>query len=521
MNHKKLLIIFTKILLIPLFAGIFFLTSSWNQKGKLTRKKPNIIVILADDLGYGDPEIYNEASKIPTPNINALANSGIKFTDAHSPSAVCTPTRYGLLTGHYAWRTALKNGVLLYWDKPLINPNRTTLASMLKESGYQTVAIGKWHLGWLWADAAGNYVNDTLPIMPHDGKIRQALAGKIDFKQKIDGGPTTLGFDYYFGDDVPNYAPYTYFENDQLLQLPDMEKPDNFFGNPGPMARNWDLRAVMPTITTKAKDYISNQTNSDKPFFLYFALTAPHTPIAPASGFQGKTKIGPYGDFVHQVDFTVGQIVKSLKETGQLENTLIIFTSDNGSPHRNGSNMAGLVGSIKEHGHDPSKPYRGTKADIYEGGHRVPFIVSWPGTIEKNLENDDLIGLNDIPATIAGLTGDISANSKFEDSRDFSEVLLGKSQRPIRQDLIHHSAYGVFAIRSGAWKLIMGHGSGGWSKTATPTGEKLPSVQLYKLDEDPHEENNLQAEYPEIVREMSIKLEEYKSRGYSNPNFDK
>ncbi|UZD24389.1 sulfatase family protein [Algoriphagus halophytocola] len=511
------------LLSISVIAIIALAASSFAEKDNLLEKasKPNIIIILADDLGYGDPEVYNPDSKIPTPNINALAKGGIRFTDAHSPSAVCTPTRYGLLTGQYAWRTALENGVLLYWDKPLIPQNRQTIASMLKESGYNTAAIGKWHLGWLWSDTQGKYVNDTLSVMPHDQKIRQPLADKIDFTKAIGGGPTSLGFDYYFGDDVPNYAPYAYFENDKLLQIPNMIKPDSIFGNPGPMSSDWDLRAVMPTITEKAASYITEQASSENPFFLYFALTAPHTPIAPAGEFQGTTKIGPYGDYVHQVDYTVGQIVKRLEATGQLENTIIIFTSDNGSPQRDGTKMSGPVGSVKVSGHDPSKPFKGTKADIFEGGHRVPFIVSWPGTIKNEQVNSQLFGLNDLAATLASLTGNSQKTNEFEDSRDFSKVFLGKSKKPVREDLINHSANGSFAIRSGDWKLILAEGSGGWTKVTAAPGEKLPPIQLYNLKNDPHEDQNLQAEYPEMVKELTQKLEKYKSQGFSNPEFSK
>jgi len=482
-------------------------------------KKPNIIIILADDLGPGDPEVYNPDSKISTPNINELARNGMRFTDAHSPSAVCTPTRYGLLTGQYAWRTALKNGVLVPWDKPLIDPSRSTIASMLNQRGYATAAIGKWHLGWLWQDSRENVLNDTLSLN-QNGNVRASLAARIDFTKSLGGGPTALGFDYYFGDDVPNYPPYAFIENDKLLQIPHHIKPDSVFGNPGPMSSGWDLRAVMPTLTAKVEQYIDQQAQSDNPFFLYFALTAPHTPIAPASEFQGATNIGPYGDYVHQVDHTVGQLVNALKKSGQLENTLIIFTSDNGSPQRDGTAMAGEIGSIKVTGHDPSKPYRGIKSDIFEGGHRVPFIVSWPGTIPQDLVNSQLFGLNDVIATLAGIIGMPDKVAEFEDSRDFSPIFLGKSDSIVRDDLINHSINGSFAIRKGEWKLILTEGSGGWTKVVSPDpGEKLPPVQLYNLKDDPQESNNLQEDYPELVEELTALLEKQKTQGYSNPSF--
>ena len=311
--------------------------------------RPNLVVILADDLGYGDAQVYNLQSKIPTIHINKLASEGIRFTDAHTPSSVCSPTRYGLLTGRYAWRTELKEGVLYMWDKPLIAKDRLTLPKMLKAENYTTACIGKWHLGWRWPSKMGNgFVNDTVPIGDYNYKVRNQLFNVIDFSKTIGGGPLEAGFDYYYGDDVPNFPPYAFLENNKFVEIPDVIKPNAMYGAPGPMVKTWEMENVMPAITEKAVKYIEQKSKEDQPFYLHFTLTAPHTPIAPSKKFIGKSKAGLYGDFVTQADWSVGQIVKALKKAGEFENTLIIFTSDNGSPQRDGFKMQGALASVKK-----------------------------------------------------------------------------------------------------------------------------------------------------------------------------
>ncbi len=487
------------------------------SKGVKETKRPNIIIILADDMGYGDPEVYNAASKIPTPHINNLAKNGLRFTDAHSPSSVCSPTRYGLLTGQYAWRTALKKSVLWMWDRPLIDQNRITMPKMLKQYGYETACIGKWHLGWNWPNTEGQYVNSTIEIGDYGSKERIGLGEKIDFSKPLGGGPIGAGFDYYFGDDVPNFAPYAFFENDKLLSIPTMQKPKEMFGGDGPMVPGWDLTEVMPAITSKAVSYIEKSANKEAPFFLYFPLTAPHTPIAPHKEFIGSSKAGRYGDYVHQVDATVGAIVNALKQTGQLENTLIVFTSDNGSPQRDGTDMGGAVASVKAYNHDPSGGLKGLKSDIWEGGHRVPFIVSWPAKMGKGAISEQLIGINDLMATFKGLLENDDKEHYFEDSVDFSSVFLKNTKESVREDLVHHSISGMFSIREGAWKLIEGQGSGGWSKDAD--AESIADGQLYNLDNDVSETNNLYNEHPEIVKHLKEKLKRYRQQGYSNERY--
>ncbi|MEM7374234.1 MAG: arylsulfatase [Bacteroidota bacterium] len=486
-----------QILFCFLSAVLFF---SCKQK---EQSRPNIVIILADDLGYGDPQIYNSESKIPTPNIDQLARAGMRFTDAHTPSSVCTPTRYGLLTGRYAWRTALKSSVLWTWDPPLIAKDRLTIPKMLKKQNYHSACIGKWHLGWRWASKYGNhYANDSLKIGVRSFEGRHDLWKQIDLSAPIGGGPLEAGFHYYFGDDVPNFAPYTFFENNQLLAYPGSIKPDTMFGNPGPMVEGWDLEQVMPAITEKAVEYIQEQAQESRPFFLYFSLTAPHTPIAPTKEFQGKSEAGLYGDFVHEVDWSVGQVVEALQQSGVWENTLLIFTSDNGSPQRDGSKMNGKTGSVKAYGHNPSRPWKGMKGDIWEGGHRVPFIVSWPEQIQAGQVTHQLIGQTDIMATLADILGVNTESGSMEDSQNFSSLLFG-NQSLVRESIFHHSLNGTFAIRKGDWKLILGKDSGGFSRGLEIEGIPVETEgQLYNLKEDPGESNNLYASSPAKVEEL-------------------
>ena len=476
---------------------------------------PNIIIILADDLGYGDLEVYNTASKIPTPHLNQLAHEGMRFTDAHSPSSVCSPTRYGLLTGRYAWRTELKKEVLWAWDKPLIGTDRLTIPKMLKSQGYSSAIIGKWHLGWRWpALGKEGFVNDTLSFGNHRDSWRADVWQHIDFSRPLGGGPLDAGFNHYYGDDVPNFPPYAFIEDNRLLLVPNSVKPDSLFGTPGPMVQGWRLEHVMPAITDKAIDYIHKQSERNSPFFLYFSLTAPHTPIAPATEFQGKSEAGFYGDFVYQVDSSVGQIVTALRETDQYSNTLIFFTSDNGSPQRDGTNMSGQIASVKRFGHDPSQPWRGMKADIWEGGHRVPLIATWPEKIAAGSVSDHLICLTDIAATIAGIL-DISEETRSsEDSYDFSFALMGNgSTNSRRESIVHHAYDGTFAIRQGNWKLILGKDSGGFSRNIPSEHTPVKTDgQLYNLAEDPGERHNVYATHPDKVAELAALLEHIKNQ---------
>jgi len=343
--------------------GLIFICGLFICCSEKQSTAPNIIYILADDLGYGDVSCLNPESKIPTPNLDRLADQGITFTDAHSGSAVCSPTRYGILTGRYAWRSRLQSGVLWTWNPPLIEKNRLTVADYLRQKDYSTACIGKWHLGWTWPDKDGN-------ALKHTGAEK---GWNVDFERKIEDGPTTKGFDYYFGTDVPNFPPYCFIENDQTIGVPTIAKPDSVYGVPGVMLEGWDLVQILPGLEKKAVQYIHERAESNRPFFLYFPLTAPHTPIAPAEEYQGKSEAGAYGDFVHQVDAVVGSVIQTLEEEGIAENTLIIFTSDNGSPGRDGTNMEGPTNTVKKYGHQSRTAFSGGMVHPPEPGHSSSF----------------------------------------------------------------------------------------------------------------------------------------------------
>ena len=489
------------------------------------KEYPNIVYILADDMGYGDVSGLNPDAKISTPNLDRLAKDGITFTDAHSGSAVCTPTRYGILTGMYCWRSPLKSSVLWPWDGPLIEPDRLTVGGFLKQHGYTTACIGKWHLGWEWSTLDGSGMNEEIPLGKWDQAIRGQIADKIDFSAEIKNGPITRGFDYYFGDDVPNFPPYCFIENNRTIGLPSMEKPDSMYGNPGIMVEGWDLSAVMPALTRKVVEYIKAgageglfKREQDKPFFLYFPLTAPHTPIAPAADFQGKSDAGAYGDFVQEVDWTVGQVMKALEEVGLAENTLLIFTSDNGSPGRDGTDMGGPTSSVRAYGHNPSYDFRGIKADIWEGGHHVPFFARWPGKIIPGSESYEIICHTDLLATCAAILNKPLPDNAGEDSYNILPALQGEQyDKPIREATVHHSIDGSFAIRQGKWKLELCGGSGGWSKPGNSMVKDmgLPEIQLYDLSTDIKEENNLYEKYPELVEDLTSLLQKYMDEGRS------
>ncbi len=480
---------------------------------------PNIVIILADDLGYGDPGSYNSASRIPTPNIDALADQGMRFMDAHSPSSVCSPTRYGLLTGRYAWRTPLKKEVLWPYDPPLIEPDRLTLAKMLKQHGYATGCIGKWHLGWRWMRLDGT---------THQGPYRSlGLEDKeMDLSKPITGGPKAAGFDTYFGM-VPNFPPYCFIENERIAgPLPDRPRPDSMYGWPGRMQKGWILEEILPELTRRSLAFIENHVKGKpgQPFFLYFPLTAPHTPIVPSKPWLGRSQGGDYGDFVAQLDGTVGAVMKVLNRLEIADNTLLIFTSDNGSiaaagnPKKRGTAW-GKAGSVTEmFGHDPNRPWRGLKGEIHEGGHRVPFVVRWPGIIKPNSISHEMICLTDLMATIAALVGHTLPGNAGEDSVNLYPVIRGERlEKPIREAVVHHSYNGTFSIRQGDWKLIAGNlGTGGFVRASviepTPGG---PQGQLYNIVDDPSERRNLWSEKPAIVSRLTSLMDLYRKQGRS------
>ena len=471
-----------------------------------SNKKPNIVYILADDMGYGDVSGINPNGQINTKNIDSIASGGMAFTDAHSGSAVCTPTRYGVVTGRYSWRTHMKRGVLNGWSKPLIKPDRMTVASMLKANGYNTGCVGKWHLGLGWH--LNNKDADT-----EDWKLDKK---NVDFTKPVTNGPTARGFDYYFG--IPaslDMVPYVYVENDLATAVPHRiidKAGGKAFWRKGPISPDFQHIDVLPTLTKKAVGFIERQSK-DKPFFLYFPLTAPHKPIMPAKEFQGKGGLNEWADFILQVDWTVGQVIKALKRKGFEENTLIIFTSDNGATP--GADFAFL----EIHGHDPSYVFRGHKADIFEGGHRIPFVAKWPAKIKPGTTSDETICLTDLMATAADIVDYKLPDNAGEDSVSILPALLGKT-KTLREGTVHHSAHGEFSIRSGKWKLILAAGSGGWSypRDDRPKDIKgFPPVQLYDLEKDIEETTNLQARYPEKVKQLTALLQSYVDKGRSTP----
>lgn len=439
-------------------------------------ERPNIVLILADDLGYGDLRCYNRSSKIPTPHLDALAEQGTRFTDAHTPSSLCTPTRYGLLTGRYCWRTSLKRGVLNGQDPYMIEPGRPTIASILKQAGYKTACIGKWHLG----------LGTNRPV---------------DYLQPLTPGPRSAGFDYFFG--IPaslDMPPYVFVENEIVLEAPTESIEDGKdqraggfgFWRAGPIAPGFRHAEVLDVLTRKAEEFLRNQKPGE-PFFLYLPLTAPHMPWLPISEFAGKSKAGDYGDFVAQMDDCVGRVLKLAGE-----NTLVIFTSDNGAHW--------MPEDIKEYRHRSNGSLRGQKGDLWEGGHRVPFIVRWPGKVKARNTSDRLVCLTDVMATIARVVNGAEAG---EDSIDF---LSG----PPRNSIVHHSGDGTFAIREGKWKLCVALGSHGFSEPRSirpdPGG---PTGQLFDLERDPRENYNVWERHPYTVMRLMMLLGDVQGKSWA------
>jgi arylsulfatase A-like enzyme len=476
---------------------------------------PNIVYILADDLGYGDLGCYNPDSKIPTPRLDQLANQGMRFTDAHSPSAVCTPTRYALLTGRYAWRTRLQRNVLGPWDKPLIAADRLTVGAMLQQYGYTTACIGKWHLGQNYATHDGK---------PPVGGVKNPLSN-VDFTKPISDGPIARGFDHYFGTIVPNYPPYCFINDDRTVGIPSLTSPGGLFNIPGPMVPEWKLEDILPGLTTHAVEWIEETSQTKKPFFLYLSLTSPHYPVVPSSEFVGKTQVGAYGDFVHQTDWSVGQVLDALERSGVADNTLVIFTSDNGA-EVTGEVKPGVYDRVQKFGHRSSGNLRGAKRDAWEGGHRVPFMARWPGKIASGAVSNETMCHVDFMATVAAILGHELPDNAAEDSVSMLPALLGeKLSAPIREATVHHSARGKFAIRKGDWVLIDApsgddngvNGEPEWLKKERSYAPHSMPGELFNLREDLAQRDNRYEESPEIVQELKKLLEKYKTEGRSTP----
>ncbi len=465
-------------------------------------EKPNIVYILCDDLGYGDVKYLNPEGKIATPNMDRLAKAGMSFSDAHSSSAVCSPTRYGIITGRYNWRSSLKNGVLGGYSPRLIEKDRLTAPAFLKQHGYYTACIGKWHLGMDMPLKGGGFAQGY----PDEWKV--------DYTKPIANGPNAVGFDFYFGISASlDMPPYVFIENDRFAAVPSVDKT---WIRKGPAAKDFEAIDVLPILTKKAVELIAAQGSKamrGKPFFLYLPLNSPHTPILPAKEWQGKSGLTPYADFVMQTDDTVGKVLDALDQAGLADNTLVFMTSDNGFAPA--ANLPELLAK----GHNPNYLFRGHKADIYEGGHHMPFLVRWPGKVKPGTTSDQLICHIDLFATMADILGEKLPDGTAEDSVSILPALLGKADKPLHEAVVHHSVNGSFSIRQGKWKLELCPGSGGWSfpRPGTDDSSKLPPVQLFDLSGDIAEKTNLQDKETEIVHRLTKLLEKYVADGRSTP----
>jgi len=470
-----------------------------------TIERPNILILLVDDLGIGDPGCYNPASKIRTPHIDRIAREGMRFTDVHSSSSVCSPTRYAILTGRYAWRGRLKSGVLNGYSRALIEPGRPTIASVLQEHGYATAGIGKWHLGFQ-------------PFEPRRAEGEQL----VDYSQPLRPGPLSVGFDEFFG--IPgslDMPPYVFVENDHLIELPtarvgasgDAKYARGPFWRPGPAAPSFRHADVLSRLTERAVAFLDRQAKpaERKPFFLYLALSGPHTHYLPSTKFRGKSGAGDYGDFVETVDASVGDVLSALDRNGLTESTFLVFASDNGARW--------TPEEISQFDHRSNLNNRGQKSDIYDGGHRIPFLARWPGKIRAGSTSDELGCLVDLMATCTGVAAVPLPQNAAEDSFDLRPALLEKHRAPIRDAVVHHSGSGMFAIRSREWKLVEGLGSGGFTRPAHIQPQAgQPDVQLYDLQTDREEQTNAAAAHSEIVRALRAKLQQIQSNGRSRPD---
>ena len=498
-------------------------TAFWSGCGSLgqnsVQRRPNIVIIYADDLGYGDVSCYNPVrGRISTPNMDKIALEGMRFTDAHSSSGVCSPSRYALLTGRYHWRSRLQSGIVGLWDTPLIAEGRLTLGTLVKHKGYNTAAVGKWHLGldWQILPEEKEYVQG---VKRDNFSEKHRTAWKKIFSRSIKGGPTARGFDSYFGVNIPNWPPYCFIEGDHTVGIPDdILQSENIAKNmasmQGPALQDWNLHEVLPTLANRACKFITQAAQKPEPFLLYFSMTSPHTPLAVNEPWRGKSGLdSAYADFVLETDAVIGQVLQSLEKSGVAENTLVIVTSDNGCAHY------ADVPQLEAQNHFPSGPFRGYKGDVWEGGHRVPFIVRWPGVVAPGTICDGLVHQADLMATVADVASIHLPDNAGEDSFSLMPILKGHTDN-VREHAIMSSQGGLIALRMGTWKLIVGRGGGGkWSRySAEPTS---PAVgQLYNLDKDIAEQNNLYDQEPERVEQMLTLLGKLVGKGRSTIGSD-
>lgn len=475
---------------------------------------PNVVYILADDLGYGDVGCNNVESRIPTPHIDRLAARGMRFSNAHAGSSVCTPSRYNLLTGRYSWRSRLTEGIVWPWDGALIEDERPTVASFLRDHGYRTDCVGKWHLGWDWPTRDGRHPNDTLGYGERS-EARWTFADQIDFTGQIAGGPTDNGFDSYFGVDVPNFPPYAWFADDRLTEQPSEQKPDDMFGVPGPAVPGWSLEAMLPELTRAAVDRIEAAAAGHRPFFLYLPLTSPHTPICPNAEFKGMSGIGRYGDFVCETDWVVGQVLDALDRTGVADNTVVVFASDNG-PERRTPQDEGVYERLERTGHASMGPLRGIKRDAWEGGHRVPMVVAWPRLVAAGSVCEQTVCLGDLFATCADVLDVRLPSEAAEDSVSMLPLLRGETNRPTRTCTIHYSASGRYAIRHGDWVLIDAptgddNDEPAWFRRRRGYASHNEPAELYNLKDDLPQRSNRVRDRPDKAMHLKHLLETVKA----------
>lgn len=476
---------------------------------------PNIIILYADDLGMGDLGSFNKKSKIPTPNLDKLAAQGMRFTDAHSSSGICSPSRYALLTGRYHWRKF--HGIVKAFEPSVFDAKRLTLPEMLQQKGYTTAAIGKWHLGWGW-DAIRKANRPKNGVGPDD----------FDWSKRIPDGPTTHGFDYYFGDTVINFPPYVWIENDKVLQVPDTMVDSSLWKNKegkmeyrkGPMITGWDPYENIPTTTQKGIDYITKQAKTKQPFFLYFAYPSPHAPIIPNDEFDDTSNAGPYGDLVVETDDSIGKLLNAIKKAGIENNTLVIFSADNGPEH-----YAYLRDENFDHW--SSGDFRGLKRDIYEGGHRVPTIIRWPNHVPENSQTNELMSQIDFMATIAEIVGFNLPDDVAEDSYNLLPLWLAESERSSRRSLVHNTFKDNYAIRSEGFTLINAKSGNqnrrmerfnyaAWQQKHHYVSDDHKSGQLFDMKSDSTQRKNLIDRHPKKAKELKRLLKQVIEQGYSS-----
>ena len=487
----------------------FLLLFAFTSCSKEKYNKPNIIILYADDMGFGDLAIENVNSKIPTPNLDKLASEGLLMTDAHSSSGICTPSRYALLTGRYHWRDF--HDIVKSMEGSVFKEEQLTLPGLMKSNGYATAAIGKWHLGWDWeAIRKKNFLNKEKSVL-RGKEIEIWPSEAYDWSKSIPHGPLSIGFDYYFGDGTINFPPYVWIENDKVTETPTTTmvhpKGVSLEGNwelrPGPAVKNWNLFDVLPTLTKKAVSYIENRKEQKTPFFLYMAFPSPHAPIIPNKEFRGKSEAGPYGDYVNQTDWCVGQILEALEAIGATDNTIVIFSSDNGPEHY-------AYDRITKYNHASNAPFRGLKRDIYEGGHHVPFIVRWPNKIKPGTKSKAIFNQIDILKTLSSLTGSQLPKGFKNDSYDFSNLWLGDDKNFTgRPSMVHNTHASKYALRKENW-LYINNANGYHSRTPEWEDDMYEktndTVQLFNLKSDVSQKANVASLYPEIVKSMQLEL---------------